>query len=39
VTIVLTVRNTQELQENVTQLGRRVADGAFQRVFDLLDQM
>ncbi len=38
-TVEITARNVQELDENVTRLRQRITDGALQRVFDLLDQL
>lgn len=39
VTIALTVRGVQELRDNLERLAQRVENGAFQRVFGLLDQV
>jgi len=39
VTVEITARNVKELDEGVTRLRQRIAAGALQRVFDLLDQV
>jgi hypothetical protein len=39
VTIEITARNVGELDDSVTRLRQRLADGALQRMFDLLDQV
>ncbi len=39
VTVTLTARNVQELQDRLAQLQQRLTDGRFQRVFDALDEV